>query len=93
MKTLGQLQARLPRDLARAIVLHPEKLHEFISYSYDSIQDPHSDYALQMKPVYRHDHRRFLNEVNQMPEKDRSWFVTKIFDPDRCRAIALPEAD
>jgi hypothetical protein len=93
MKTLGRLQARLPHDLAKAVDLYTDKMYDFVSYAYDSIQDPHSDYAVQMQTVCRHHHERFMNAVNQMPEKDRIWFATKIFDTAGCRAIALPEAD
>jgi hypothetical protein len=91
--SLGGLQARLPHSLAKAVALYPEKMYDFVSYAYDSIQDPHSDYAVQMQTVCRHHHERFMTAVNQMPEKDRNWFAAKIFDTARCRAIALPEAD
>jgi len=91
--SLGGLQARLPHSLAKAVALFPEKMYDFVSYAYDSIQDPHSDYAVQMQTVCRHHHERFMTAVNQMPEKDRNWFAAKIFDTARCRAIALPEAD
>lgn len=93
MKSLGRLQDHLPRDLAQAVDMHPDKMYDFVSYAYDSIQDPQSDYAIQMQGVCRRHHGSFVNAVHQMPEKDRTWFTTKIFDPDRCRAIALPEAD
>jgi hypothetical protein len=45
MKTLGSLQARLPHDLAKAMDRQPNKMYEFISYAYDSIQDPQSRWA------------------------------------------------
>jgi hypothetical protein len=93
MRTLGSLQARLPHDLAKAIEMHPDQMYDFVSYANDSIQDLHSDYAVQMQAVCRSHHRPFLNAVNQMPEKDRNWFTTKILNPAGCRAIALPEAD
>jgi hypothetical protein len=93
VKSLGSLQDRLPHVLAKAIDANPDRMYEFVSYAYDSIQDPQSDYAVQMQMVCRHHHGRFVDAVNQMPEKDRTWFVTKIFDPAGCRAIALPEAD
>lgn len=93
IKTLASLQARLPHDLASAVDAYPDKMYLFVSYAYDSIQDPQSDYAVQMQLVCRHKHGRFVNAVNEMPVKDRDWFITKIFDPAECRAIALPEAD
>lgn len=93
IKSLGSLQARLPHDLAKAIDANSDKMYGFVSCAYDSIQDPQSDYALQMQTVCRHHHGSFVKAVNQMAEKDRAWFVTKVFDPAACRAIALPEAD
>jgi hypothetical protein len=93
MKSLGKLQDHLPRDLAKAVDIAPDRMYDFVSYAYDSIQDPHSDYAVQMQVVCRSHHGMFLNAVNRMPENDRTWFTTKIFDPTGCRAIALPEAD
>jgi hypothetical protein len=45
MRVLGSLQPRLPHDLARAVDMNPDKMHDFVSYAYDSIQEPHSDYV------------------------------------------------
>lgn len=51
IKTLAALQARFPHDIARAVVHVPGKMLDYVSYAYTSIQDPHSDYAIQMRPV------------------------------------------
>ena len=93
IKILAELQARIPRDVARAILLVPGKMLDYVSYAYISIQDPHSDYAVQMRSVCRARHKVFVNAVNSLPASDRQWFVKKIFNPDVCYAIALPEAD
>lgn len=93
IKSLGSLQDRLPRDLAQAVDIDPDKMYDFVSYAYDSVQDPHSDYAIQMRVVCRGHHVGFVKAVRRMPDKDRTWFVTKIFNPAGCRAIALPEAN
>lgn len=93
IKILGALQARIPHDLARAVVLVPKKMLDYVSYAYTSIQDPHSDYAVQMRSVCRTQHKAFVGAVNSLASEDRQWFVKKIFNPDECRAIAVPEAD
>ena len=93
IKTLAELHARMPHDIAKAVLVVPEKLRDYISYAYDSVQDPHSDYAVQMRLVCREKHKAFVIAVNSLAPNDRRWFVTKIFDPNACQAIAVPEAD
>lgn len=93
IKALGGLQARFPRDIARAVVLVPKKMLDYVSYAYTSIQDPHSDYAVQMRSVCRAQHKTFVGAVNSLASEDKQWFVKKIFNPSECRAIAVPEAD
>lgn len=93
IKILAELEARIPHDIARAVVLVPKKMLDYVSYAYTSIQDPHSDYAVQMRSVCRAQHEAFIGAVNSLAFADREWFVKKIFDPDTCRAIAVPEAD
>lgn len=93
IKILGELQARIPHDIARAVVLVPKKMLDYVSYAYTSIQDPHSDYAVRMRSVCRTQHKAFVSAVNSLAPGDRQWFVKKIFNPADCRAIAVPEAD
>jgi hypothetical protein len=93
IKILAALQERIPHDIARAVVLVPKKMLDYVSYAYTSIQDPHSDYALQMRSVCLTQHKAFVGAVNKLPSDDRQWFVKKIFNTDECRAIAVPEAE
>lgn len=93
IKILAKLQTRIPHDIARAVGLVPKKMLDYVSYAYTSIQDPHSDYAVQMRSVCRTQHKVFVAAVNSLASSDRQWFVKKIFNPDECRAIAVPEAD
>jgi hypothetical protein len=93
IKALAQLHARMSRDIAQAVLIVPEKLRDYVSYAYDSVQDPHSDYAVQMRSVCRARHKAFVLAVDSLGPDDKKWFVTKIFDPQECRAIAVPEAD
>jgi hypothetical protein len=93
MKSLGRLGERLPRDLARAVLLVPDKLPGYVAYAPTSVQDPHSDYAVQMQSVCRAKHPEFVKAVEGLPTDKRDWFVKHVLNPDRCHALALPEAE
>jgi len=87
---LARLQARLPHDLAKAVLIRPEMMLAYVSYAYTSVQDPDSDFAVQM---CRAKHREFMSAVDGLSRSDKAWFVSRVFNPDGCRALALPEAD
>lgn len=92
MKSLGGLGERLPRNLAKAVLLAPDKLPGYVSYAPTSVQDPHSDYAVQMQTVCRTKHPEFMQAVEGLPTDKRDWFVKHVFNPEGCHALALPEA-
>jgi hypothetical protein len=91
MKLLSQLEERLPRDLARAVLLVPDKIPEYVAYSILSVQDLHSDYAVQMQKVCRARHTEFVAAVAKLPWQKRDRFLKYIFDLDGCNALTLPE--
>lgn len=93
MKTLGQIMGRLPRDLTRAVLLAPDKIPEYVAYSITSVQDLHSDYAMQMQKVCRAKHSQFIKAVADLPEEKRDQFLKYIFDPEGCNALTLPEGE
>jgi|SRR5438067_6063636 hypothetical protein len=93
MKSLGGIGERLPHDLAKAVLLVPDKLPGYIVYAPTSVQDPHSDYAVQMQTVCRAKHPGFLKAVEGLPADKRDWFVKHVLNPDGCHALALPEAE
>jgi hypothetical protein len=93
MKLLGQLGERLPRDLARAVLLAPDKIPEYVAYSIASVQDPHSDYAVQMQKVCRAKHSEFVDAVAKLPWQKKDRFLKYVFDPEGCNALTLPEAN
>jgi hypothetical protein len=93
LRTLAALGERLPHDLARAVLVVPGKMDEYVSYAYASIQYPDSDYAVQMQSVCRKRKPQFLRAVDSLPLDQRQWFIAKIFDPKSCRALKLPEAN
>ncbi len=91
MKSLAQLAERLPRDLARAVLLVPAKIPEYVAYSITSVQDLHSDYAIQMQKVCRARHSEFVDAVAKLPWQKKDRFLMYIFDPEACNALTLPE--
>jgi hypothetical protein len=92
MKMLAQLEERLPRDLTRAVMMVPAKIPEYVAYSIISVQDPHSDYAVQMQKVCKARHAEFFDAVAKLPREKRDRFLKYVFDLDGCNALTLPEA-
>lgn len=92
MKSLSQLGEHLPRDLARAVLLAPDQMPNYIAYASTSVQDPHSDYAVQMQIVCRVNHPEFVKALAGLPADKRDWFAKHILNPDGCHALALPES-
>jgi hypothetical protein len=93
MKSLNQIGNHLPRDLARAVMIAPEKLLEYVAYSLASVKDPHSDYALQMQKVCRARHTEFVEAIAKMPPEKMEEFLKYVFNPDGCDPLALPEGE
>jgi hypothetical protein len=90
LKPLGRLQYHLPRLLARAVLLIPDRMPEYVSYALISTC-PDCDFAVQMRRVCMARHQQFVDAVNKLSPKERSWFVSKIFNPEGCRTIFFPE--
>lgn len=93
MTSLSRLREKLPHDLARAVLLAPEKLPTYVAYASTSVQDPHSDYAVQMETVCRARHSEFAKAVEGLAADKRDWFVKHVLNPESCHALAVPEAE
>jgi len=89
----SELDLRLPHDLAKAVLLVPEKMLDYVGYAYTSCGDPGSDYAVQMQAVCRSRHEDFLKAVDALPGDDKKWFLKSTFNPAECRALSFPEAE
>lgn len=93
MMMQSRIGERLSHDFSKAILLAPEMLPRYVSYASTSVQDPHSDYAVQMQTVCETRHTEFVKAVDGLPTDQRDWFVRHVFNPDGCHALALPEAE
>jgi ABC-type cobalamin transport system ATPase subunit len=91
MKSLEKLQGHLPRELSKAVLLVPEKMFDYISYSEVLLGDPHSDYAEQMQAVCKVKHLEFLNAIDRLSAEKKSWFVGRILNPDGCHVLTVRE--
>lgn len=90
---LSRLLDRLPHDLARAVLLQPDKLPEYVAYANKTVSIPHSDYVPRMEKVCRAKHREFVKAVEQLPPGEKKWFLENTFNPDGCHPLHFPEAD
>jgi hypothetical protein len=68
-------------------------MYQYVPYPVILGLDLHDDHAEQMTAVCRKSHREFVVAINQLPEKDRDWFLRIVFEPSDCRVLAHPEAD
>jgi hypothetical protein len=91
LNPLFQLQERLPRDAATAALLIPNRMFDYVSYAPIATESVVNDYALQMRKVCRARHNQFVEAVNRLSPKEKNLFVLHVFNPDGCRAIAIPE--
>jgi hypothetical protein len=104
MGSLDRLEARLPRAFATAVLLVPAQMSAYISFAYESADDPHSDYGIQMQRVCKVNHAAFISAVKKLgdgsPENEghlavpsTQWFIARIFNSKTCRTLVLPEAE
>jgi hypothetical protein len=93
MNALGRLRESLSRNLAKAVLLVQDKMQVYVSYAITATQDPHSDYAIQMKMVCEVRHPAFEAAVNNLPPDKRDWLGKHILDPAGCRVLARPEVE
>jgi hypothetical protein len=93
MVSLNRVGDSLPREFAKAVLVVPEAMPEYISYSFTAVLDPNNDYALQMQTVCRQARPAFMKGIGTLPPDKKKWFTEHILDPTNCRALALPEAE
>lgn len=89
--TVGNLFERLPRLFARAVGLSPQRLQQYIAFSAIVYEDPHNDYIIHMQVVCRRNPEAFRRVLNSLPVDQGTLISTRVFNPQNCRAIAIPE--
>lgn len=90
LNPLFLLQYHLPRLVAKAVLVSPERMPQLLARTQLFIT-PDSDFTIRLQVVCRKQHKAFLDAVEQFSPKDKQWSLTTIFDPDSCRTIHFPE--
>lgn len=88
---LGRFQLRFPGALARAVLMIPSRMTDYVSHANASSGYPDSDYAVQMQRVCRLRHHDFILAVKQLPPDTKKWLLSSTFDPEGCHAHHFPE--
>jgi len=92
MLALSRVREGLSRELALAVMRAPSFLPNYVRYSFIAVQDPHSDYAVQMVAVCQKQRPAFLHALAQLSGEDRRLFTNRILNVSSCAAIVRPEA-
>ena len=94
VKLLAKVRDSLPADWARAVVIVPGKMQAYIAFAFMAVQDPSSDYVVQMQAACRKRHQAFTDAVGILSPHKRTWFTKNIMNPVTCRPgkYGLPEA-
>ena len=75
MQALAGVKDRLPHNVSRAVILHPEKMKDYVEFASSALDDPGSEYPLEMKDVCKAKHAEFTKAVNALSSEDRVRFA------------------
>ena len=93
MKVLGGLSDRLAHNIARAVVLVPERMMPYVTFSLMTTSDPHSEYSTEMQRVCLRRKKELAAAVEKLPADKKQWFTTHVMNLASCQALSLPEAE
>jgi len=92
MLTLSKVNEGIGRELANAVILAPDLMQSYVLYSLDAVQDPHSDYAIQMRRVCQQTRHPFVESVKKLAPDKKKWFAEHVMNPESCKPLAIPES-
>jgi hypothetical protein len=93
MTALGQINDGWPRMLARAVLLLPASMKEYVVFLALAADDIHSDFTSHAQKVCRKFPKEFRSAVAALPEEDRTYVRRHVFDAEQCKAIFVGEAE
>jgi len=91
MFILGRVGERLPSLLARAVLAAPRFMPAYVKYGLRAVQDPHNDYAVQMRRVCQKEHHRFALAVAALALDEQRRFTEHVMSVAGCEILAAPE--
>ncbi len=86
-----RIQERLFHELAKAVLLVPDRMFDYVSFASDATNDISNDYEVQMRTVCLARHNQFVAAVDKLQPDDKQRFVTSLLDPKDCRVIRIGE--
>jgi len=90
---LAEIHENWPRSLADAAIAFPQYLPVYIRYGMLAPNDVHSDYTGNEERVCRSDPERFQFAFARLDRKTQEHLRKFVFNPEKCRAIFISEAD
>jgi hypothetical protein len=93
MESLAQIYEHWPHSLANAVMMFPQYLPAYIRYGLLAPNDVHSDYTGNEERVCRNDPAQFQAAFERLDGKTQAHLRKHVFNPEKCRAIFITEAD
>jgi len=93
MASFGRIYHRWPRLVARAALLKPDRMTNYVRYLRLAPNDMHGDFTGNAEIVCRKKHAEFVSAFEGLSEDDRAFIKKYVFDPTACKAIFLSEAE
>ena len=90
---LGNIHDRWPQLVARAVLLSPSDMTNYVTYLPLAAIDMHSDFTGKATRVCNKLPKEFRSAIAGLSKEDRAYVRRKVFDPDRCEAIFVGEAE
>lgn len=93
MESLAQIYEHWPRSVADAVMMFPHYLPVYIRYGLLALNDVHSDYTGNEERVCRNDRAEFQEAFGRLDGKTQSHLRKYVFNPEKCRAIFISDAE
>jgi len=90
---LAEIYRSWPRSIADAVIVFPQYLPAYLRFGLLAPNDIHSDYTGNEERVCRKDPARFRAAFEYLNGKTQVHLRKYVFDPEKCRAIFVSEAE
>jgi hypothetical protein len=91
--SLAQIYEHWPRSVGDAVMVFPQYLPVYIRYGLLAPNDVHSDFTGNEERVCRNDRAQFQAAFARLDGKTQSHLRKYVFNPEKCRAIFISEAE
>lgn len=93
MDVLGKVYFDWPKLVAKAALMRPEMMSNYVQFLRLAANDIHSDFTGNAEHVCRTQRAAFNKAFRALPEKDQEFIRRVVFQPDTCTAVFRSEAD